>query len=61
MDVENVIVNGFELSKPAEMCKAFRKYFSSTLRKDEGNDPKLNYLAISSMQHFTISAEDVHQ
>ncbi len=43
MDVENVIVNGVELSQPAEMCEAFRKYFSSTFRKDEGNDPKLNY------------------
>ncbi len=61
MDVENVIVNGVELSQPAEMCEAFRKYFSSTFRKDEGNDPKLIYSAISRMQHFTISAEDVHQ
>ncbi len=61
MDVENVIVNGVELSQPAELCDVFRNYFSSTLRKDEGNDPKLNYSAISSMQHFTISAEDVHR
>ncbi len=61
MDVENVIVNGVELSQPAEMCEAFRNYFSSTFRKDEGNDPKLNYSAISRVQHFTISAEDAHQ
>ncbi len=32
------------------MCEAFRNYFSSTFRKDEGNDPKSN-----------IAAEDVHQ
>ncbi len=43
------------------MCKAFRNYFSSTFRKDEGNDPKLNYSAISRMQQFTISAEHMHQ
>ncbi len=43
------------------MCEAFRNYFSSTFRKDEGNDPKLNYSAISYIQHFTISAKDVHQ
>ncbi len=61
MDVEIVIVNGVELSQPAEICEAFRKYISSTFRKDEGNDPKLNYSAISSMQHFAISVEDVHQ
>ncbi len=42
------------------MCEAFRKYFSSAFRKDEGNDPKLNYSSISSMPNFTISAEDVH-
>ncbi len=61
MDVENVIVNGVELSQPAEICEAFRIYFSSTFRKDEGKDPKLNYSTISRMQHFTISAEDVHR
>ncbi len=61
MDVENVIVNGVEWSQPAELCEVFRNYFSSTFRKDEGNDPKLNYSAISRMQHFTISDEDVHQ
>ncbi len=61
MDVENVIVNGVELSQPAELCDVFRNYFGSTFRKDEGNDPKLNYSASSRMQHFTISAEDVHR
>ncbi len=61
MVVENLIVNGVELSQPAEMCEAFRNYFSSTFRKDQGNHPKFNYSAISRMQHFTISAEDVHQ
>ncbi len=61
MDVENVIVNGVKLSQPAELCEVFRNYFSSTFRKAEGNDPKLNYSAISRMQHFTTSAEDVHQ
>ncbi len=47
MDVEYVIVNGVELSQPAEMCEGFRNYFSITFRKDGGNDPKLNYSAIS--------------
>ncbi len=61
MDVESVIVNGVELSQPAEICEVVRNYFSSTFRKDDGNDPKLNYSAISPLQHFTISAEDVHR
>ncbi len=57
MDVANVIVNGVELSKPAEMCEAFRKYFSSTFRKDEGIDPELNYSAISSTSSNFSSQE----
>ncbi len=61
MEVENVIVNGVELSQPAKLCEVFRSYFSSTFRNDEGYDPQLNYSAISRMQHFTISAEDVHR
>ncbi len=61
MDAENVIVNGVELSQPAKLCEVFRSYFSSTFRNNEGNDPQLNYSAISRMQHFTISAEDVHR
>ncbi len=61
MDDENVIVNGVELSQPAELCEMLRNYFNSTFRNNEGNDPKLNYSAISCMQHFTISAEDVHR
>ncbi len=61
MDVENVIVNGVELSQPAKLCEVFRSYFRSTFRNDEGNDPQLNYSAIIRMQHFTISAEDVHR
>ncbi len=61
MDVENVIVNGVELSKPAELCEVFRNYFRSTFGNDAGNYPQLNYSAISRMQHFTISAEDVHR
>ncbi len=61
MDVENVIVKGVELSPPAELCEVFRSYFSSTFRNDEGNYPQLNHSAISRMQHFTISAEDVHR
>ncbi len=61
MDVENVIVNGVELSQPAELCEVFRNYFRSTFGNDAGNYPKLNYSAISRMQHFTTSAEDVHR
>ncbi len=41
MDVENIIVNGVEFSQPAELCEVF----SSTFRKDEGNDPKFHNLS----------------
>ncbi len=61
LDVENAIVIGVELSQPAELCEVFRRYFSSTFRNDKGNDPQLNYSAISRMQNFTISAEDVYR
>ncbi len=57
-EVENLIVNGVELSQPAELCEVFRNYFSSAFRKDDGSSPKLNYSAISRMQHFIISAEE---
>ncbi len=61
MDVENVFVNGVGISEPTELCEVFRSYFSSTFRNDEGNDPRLNYSALSRMQHFTISAENAHR
>ncbi len=61
MDVVHVIVKGVEFSPPAELCEVFRSYFSSTFRNDEGNYPQLNHSAISRMQRFTISAEDVHR
>ncbi len=38
-----------------------QKLFSSKFRKDEGNDPKLNYAAVNPMKHFTISDEDMHR
>ncbi len=59
MKVENIIVNGVEISQPKG--KMFRSYFSSTFRNDEGNVPQLNYWANCRIQHAIISAEDVNR
>ncbi len=55
-EIESVIVDGVEQTQSAVLCEAFRSYFSSTFRNDGGEDPPLNYY----MQHFIMSAEDVH-
>ncbi len=59
-EIESIIVDGVEQTQPAVLTEAFRSYFSSTFRNDGGEDPPLNYPANNHMQHFIISAEDVH-
>ncbi len=59
-EIESIIVNGVEQTQPAVLSEAFRSYFSSTFRNDGGEDSPLNYPANNHMQHFIISAEDVH-
>ncbi len=58
--IESVIVDGVEQTQPAVLTEAFSSYFSSTFRNDGGEDLPLNYPANKHMQHFIISAEDVH-
>ncbi len=38
-EIESVIVDGVEQTQLAELCVAFREYFSSTFRNDGGEDP----------------------
>ncbi len=61
IEVENVIVNGVDINQPSEYCVVFSIYFCSAFRHDDGNDPQLKYSANCRMQHFIISAEDVHR
>ncbi len=53
-------MDGVERTQPAVLREAFRGYFSSTFRHDGGEDHPLNYPAKNHMQHFIMSAEDVH-
>ncbi len=53
-------MDGVEQTQPAVLSEAFRSYFSTTFRNDGGEDPPLNYTANNHMQHFIISAEDMH-
>ncbi len=49
------------IKSTSRTMRSVQKLFQFNIRNDEGNDPQLNYSAISRMQHFTISAEDVHR